>query len=487
MPFPDKDPLYDEAALFLESHMKAGETVVALSEFRDRFPQNAVLDLMTTKKPGGFQWAVIHRAAVHRVAPDLLARIARCCRPVYENGLFLIFSDRPDLAVLDEPSFAVKDFRRKVRAIGLASRLLDAELFLEAGKTDWRRKAFYGKMACNILPGIKKAVIRPHPVFIHSLWRTGSTYIWNKFRESGGFYTYYEPFNEQYLWNTRENFETEFGGGKAAEMSHPELSNNYAHEFPIYSNGGVPLFRKSFSYDDYCLEAGQDAPHLERYVGMLARYAPRRPVFQFCRSTLRAGWLRDKFNSVNIYILRSPRDQWESYLSFKSNYFNIASFIIAGKNGSSRLIAPLTDSVHIPYFDDDDLGREYAFYSEVTGGRTLPEQYFVFYYMWLVSLLCALPVCNIVMDMDLVSEDGSAKRAVEGVLKRHSLEMTLDDCRIKKYARFTLPEVEMSRVESDVQALIKSRLGHEFERCKGSIRELSPLISREHREIFETS
>ena len=135
MPFPDKDPLYDEAALFLESHMKAGETVVALSEFRDRFPQNAVLDLMTTKKPGGFQWAVIHRAAVHRVAPDLLARIARCCRPVYENGLFLIFSDRPDLAVLDEPSFAVKDFRRKVRAIGLASRLLDAELFLEAGKT----------------------------------------------------------------------------------------------------------------------------------------------------------------------------------------------------------------------------------------------------------------------------------------------------------------------------------------------------------------
>ena len=42
------------------------------------------------------------------------------------------------------------------------------------------------------------------PVFIHSLFRTGSTYIWLKFRNNEQYYCYYEPFHEVLSILTRD-------------------------------------------------------------------------------------------------------------------------------------------------------------------------------------------------------------------------------------------------------------------------------------------
>lgn len=336
--------------------------------------------------------------------------------------------------------------------------------------------------------GVRKTTNQSSPIFIHSLWRTGSTYIWSKFRQNKNCYCYYEPFNELLLNSQRSALDTLFCN-VAERMSHSMLEKEYFYESPLLKEGGNAFFRKSFPYDDYCLSEDQQHPKLKRYIKYLVDHAyskNRTPVMQFCRSSLRAKWLKKNFKSVNIYLLRFPRAQWKSYLSASEKYFDPATFLIAGKNRFSNLIKPLLDVVAVPYFDNDDIVKELKFYSDKLGEYSLQERYFVFYYIWLVSLLEVIPLCDLIIDMDLMSQSSNIRNDVEDFLKKYSITVDFHDCNIGQYSNFTLSIEEMDQIEKNVQALISQKLKTEFEKDTVYFKNILPYISGNYQILLQS-
>jgi hypothetical protein len=85
-----------------------------------------------------------------------------------------------------------------------------------------------------------------NPIFIHSLFRTGSTYIWNKFRQNPKYVCYYEPFHHVLADVTKagigSTLTTDFDA-----VGHPRLDRYYLSEYERLlqeNTPGVPYFKK---------------------------------------------------------------------------------------------------------------------------------------------------------------------------------------------------------------------------------------------------
>lgn len=322
------------------------------------------------------------------------------------------------------------------------------------------------------------------PIFVHSLYRTGSTYIFSKFRSNPSLYCYLEPFHELLRLYNRSEFEEQFAG-KTTELRHPDLSREYFAEFPLAGEKGVPLFQKRFSYDDFCLRENDEYSELKSYLESLMRFAPTRPSFHFCRSTLRARWLKKTFDSVNVYVLRSPRHQWESYITFDERYFNVVTMLIAGKHFRSPLFQPLHTWLYIPSFGHEDIQAEFSFYSYILAHYSLEEQYLVFYYVWLLSFLEALVVADVIIDIDLLSADRRLRRALESELAARGISVTFDDCCVKRYGSFTLAAQEMEHIEATVARVLRAELSAGFGNVKRSAARFTGFYSTEYESIVE--
>ena len=189
----------------------------------------------------------------------------------------------------------------------------------------------------------------PRAVFVHSLFRTGSTYIWNKFRRDGAFHCYYEPFHQELAflgseYSGRWNSDPELAGA----VGHPLLNREYMHEYRhLLKSGkpGVPHFRKSFSFDDFCRRDGH--PAQKKYIDfLLAGCGGKIPLLQFNRSALRIAWFKKYYPSaLHVYQYRNPRLQFDSFLSLEKNrgldIFLLSDLLTAGVNRRKD-----------PFFDD---------------------------------------------------------------------------------------------------------------------------------------
>ena len=77
----------------------------------------------------------------------------------------------------------------------------------------------------------RKSIYQPthDPVFIHSLWRAGSTYLFSVFRRSNaGYWCYQEPVHEIALL-AKDNPENllSYNGEKMQALRHPPLAASY--------------------------------------------------------------------------------------------------------------------------------------------------------------------------------------------------------------------------------------------------------------------
>ena len=91
------------------------------------------------------------------------------------------------------------------------------------------------------------------PIFIHSLFRSGSTYLFNVFRRSDqGYWCYQEPLNEKLLYNA-----TKPGGFKVGVegahkiLRHPEMDKPHCYEFHVVADEVLAKYKKEFAYQQY--------------------------------------------------------------------------------------------------------------------------------------------------------------------------------------------------------------------------------------------
>jgi hypothetical protein len=244
-----------------------------------------------------------------------------------------------------------------------------------------------------------------YPVFIHSLFRSGSTYIFNVFRQSPNYWCYQEPFNEFLIHlngNVGRLLDVDERDGSG--LRHPKMIQPYFWEFYQVKEVVSGLFRKSFSFDDFFIKRGTSLPSEQlEYITALIDNAKGRPVLQFCRSTGRMGPLKASFPGIHIHLWREPRNQW---WSFKINdFFDPAIQLILNAKQLPEVLRYIKEKYQIIEYHDDDIENEFE------NARINPisstSNYLIFYAVWLFSYLESESILNFTISIDRLSADAS--------------------------------------------------------------------------------
>jgi len=258
------------------------------------------------------------------------------------------------------------------------------------------------------------------PIFIHSLFRSGSTYLFNVFRRSeAGYWCYQEPLNERLVYNA-----TKPGGflvgveGAHKILRHPELTKPHNYEYHVVSDEVVKLFDKKFSYQQFFENSPEQLKEQNAYFHALINGAKGRAVLQCCRTTGRVAPLKEEFGGVHIFLWRNPWDQWWSYK--QDAYFDSRNLFISGADKLPDFLAHIKKQLKIPEFNNVNQSIKDAYFTN----RRLDasSSYILFYSLWCHAMLEARPKCHFSISIDKLSGSDSYRDEIIATLNRHGIE-----------------------------------------------------------------
>lgn len=248
------------------------------------------------------------------------------------------------------------------------------------------------------------------PIFIHSLFRSGSTYMFNAFRRSdAGYWCYQEPLSEKLIYHANKPGGFQVGvEGVNKGLRHPTLDKPYFYEFHVVAEEVVKLFRKEFSYHQYFARKAEDLAELKLYFMALLNGALGRPVFQCCRTAGRVFGLKTELSGIHIFLWRNPWDQWWSYK--QDHYFTSRNLFIADAKDLPDFLRLLKKELKIPEFNNVDPSIKDAYFSN----RKLDSRasYSLFYGLWCHAMLEAKPHCDISISIDSLSTSDTYRRHI---------------------------------------------------------------------------
>lgn len=143
------------------------------------------------------------------------------------------------------------------------------------------------------------------PIFITARFRSGSTLLWNIYRNAVGAHAYYEPLHEQLPELIKLNI---------SPQSRHFFVDSYFKQYPNVDR--LSNFHKSeFGVHRLFLETNDAYPEMRDYLRYLISFPPQNQtvVLQENRIDFRLAWIKSNFpEAILIHLYRSPRDQWIS-------------------------------------------------------------------------------------------------------------------------------------------------------------------------------
>lgn len=266
------------------------------------------------------------------------------------------------------------------------------------------------------------------PIFLHSLFRTGSTYFFTLFRRTGCYWCYQEPLHEQLNnLNTNPDALLTFSNDEAIKLRHPVLDKPYFWEFYEIKDVLKGLFKKNFSYDDYFIDAENiNLPDDQvAYFTTLISEARGIPMLQLCRSSGRANAMKRSLGGVHLHLWREPRSQWWSYKTI--DYFDITTHLIYNSNNLPEILQAIKDCCGIAPFHGDAVRAELFFAK--THPLNFRQSYFAFYALWLYSRLALQRVADVEISVDrLVHDMNYHQRIMDQLCKIGIQGIDLSEC-----------------------------------------------------------
>jgi hypothetical protein len=218
----------------------------------------------------------------------------------------------------------------------------------------------YDDLGTSVLGTV--AATRSDVIFITGRFRSGSTLLWNLFRNIEGITAYYEPFNERQWFDPRTR-------GNRVDSTHINV-NEYWREYDGLE-GLSKYYCEEWIERHLYMDASFWAPKMKRYVELMIEKAPERPVLQFNRIDLRLPWFRQNFpKALILHLYRHPRDQWCSTLVDPRCF---------SKNGTMEQFA-VNDKFYLRVWARD-LKYHFPFLDEAF----VSHPYQLFYYTWKLS------------------------------------------------------------------------------------------------------
>ncbi len=266
------------------------------------------------------------------------------------------------------------------------------------------------------------------PIFIHSLFRSGSTYLFMVFRRSGaGYWCYQEPLHEIAFFS-RDNtsgLEQDHGENKAQLLRHPAVDSAYFRELKETWPAWKDVITEPIIYDAYFL--GENEEIGIRYWEVLAEAARGRPVFQECRTSGRIGAIKSRMGGYHIYLWRNPWDQWWSYKV--APYFDVANQIILHASQAPKPVQLLLEKLDVPAYEGKDLAGAFAFYGERP--LTSEQSYLAFYLLWCLGLREGTYHADILLNIDRLSDSTEYREKVVAQLKDAGIDgIDFSDCHV---------------------------------------------------------
>ena len=265
------------------------------------------------------------------------------------------------------------------------------------------------------------------PVFIHSLFRSGSTWLFDAFRRAeAGYWCYQEPFHEE-LRKLSPNPDALLSvhTDMARSMRHPALECPYFYEFHAIREHIGDSFQPCISYASFFDPT--ICPAFDDYTSRLIRHAQGRPVLQCCRSFGRVAYLRRQYNGVHIHLWRNPWDQWWSYQIH--DYFDASNLAILHACNAPPVINLLRDELSI----DNELLRGHE--DDVSRFEQIPmsleSRYLAFYGLWLFSLIENRPQAEVDINIDQLATDAEYRARATTVLEdRGVTDLNFSTCAV---------------------------------------------------------
>lgn len=305
------------------------------------------------------------------------------------------------------------------------------------------------------------------PIFLHGQFRCGSTFLFNRFRSSDRFYTYYEPLHHDLMRLRRNKLDLWGHDSKTTgKVNHPDLHKPHFSEFQTCFTSDkkeLPFFDKSYSYDQFY---GVVDEGFKNYIENLLTSSPagQRPVLQFNRTSMRVDWFVDNIrNGLNVTLIRNPRDQFDSYASTGNDVFLIMNLIIITRSSPANPFAKLTRELMLSEHKTDVIRGEIKHYSKIARSLPLGVHYKIFLTIWIEAYRHSSLFADLVINMSRVSGDPIYRKGVEDKI---GFEGLFDGYDLKVNKKHCLKDHEIFKIEnnvfSDMDQVFVSGLRKEF-------------------------
>jgi len=199
-------------------------------------------------------------------------------------------------------------------------------------------------------------------IIVSARFRSGSTLLWNLFRNIPGFVSYYEPFNERRWFDPAAR-------GERVDSTHRKVADYWAEYDGMADPGDV--FDEAWNEKELYMSEGAWNPRMKSYMERLVENANGRPVLQFNRLDFRLPWARRTFpNAKLVHLYRHPRDQWTSNLQKIERFAPDGMMSDFAKVDGFYLLSWAKDlKYHFPFLDE----------------RAIEHPYQLHYFLWKLS------------------------------------------------------------------------------------------------------
>ncbi len=144
------------------------------------------------------------------------------------------------------------------------------------------------------------------PIIITGRFRSGSTLLWNIFRDIPGCTAYYEPFNERRWFDASCR-------GDGVDGTHQGVSD-YWREYQGFEDL-AQFYSEDWHSHHLYMDRHVSHPAMQQYVQTLIDRTEHRAVLQFNRIDFRLDWFKLHFPQATfVHLYRQPRNQWLSFL-----------------------------------------------------------------------------------------------------------------------------------------------------------------------------
>lgn len=286
------------------------------------------------------------------------------------------------------------------------------------------------------------------PIFIHSLFRSGSTYIFSLFRRSPkNYYSYQEPLHELTFFATQkpELLKIDHSIEKATMLRHPNIGEGYFKELLDVWPSWQQSLKEEAVYQSYFAPENKDLG-LD-FWKVLIDQAKARPVFQECRTSSRIHAIRQELGGHHIYLWRNPWDQWWSYKV--TPYFDVVKQLIIHAPNAPKAILLMINALGLETYPEQDLDGAFNFYRD----RPLDSNsgYLVFYMLWCLSLREGLTHAHSLINIDRLTDSDDYRQTILSDLASANIhDINFSDCNVAQGFYNTSEQAFFHQLESRV-------------------------------------